>query len=122
MAKFRTVIITFYGMMIGLAYAAILAIAFPRSVIITVILSVIVVAIFSLYSIRLAKFSEMPNWRLALLMPLIPFAMLGGIIAFGFIFVNNALIPWRLMPLDPAETAHALRLSDGSRRCTNTPT
>jgi phosphate/sulfate permease len=77
---------TLYGTIIGLAYIAALAIAWPLSIILTVVLAVVVVGIFSYYGNRLPKAAKMSDWQLLVAIPLVPFAILGGIIAFGFLF------------------------------------
>jgi hypothetical protein len=83
----RTTLLTLYGMVIGVTYIAVLAIAFPSSIYFTIILSIIVIAIFSFFGNQLAKTSGMSNRKILFLMPLIPFALLGGIIGFGFMFL-----------------------------------
>lgn len=91
----RTTLFTLYGILIGFAYSAIVAIVFPLSIIVTITLSSVVMAAFSYYSDHLAKDSQMSNWQFAFLLPLIPFAMLGGILGIGFFFcIIGAAVPF----------------------------
>lgn len=87
----RRTLFTLYGMGIGLAYVAVLQIAWQLSVILAVILGVVVVALFSYYSNRLPTAAEMSDWQLLVAIPLLPFAMLGGIVAFGIIILAMAV-------------------------------
>jgi hypothetical protein len=104
----RRVLFTLYGMVIGLAYITILSIAVPDSLILTAILSLIVL-VFLLIVVAAKKKAKMSYLQLLILIPLLPFALLGDIIAFGFIFLVVAF----LWPIS------AIRAANRNRRFCN---
>ena len=75
-----------------MAYFAVLAIAWPLSAVLIAIISIVVVAAFSYFRNRLPKAAEMSDWQSFVAIPLFPFALLGGMIGFGFILLFAAVM------------------------------
>ena len=68
----RTALFTLYGTAIGMAYFAVLAIAWPLSAVLTAIISIVVVAAFSYFRNRLPKAAEMSDWQSFVAIPTFP--------------------------------------------------
>jgi hypothetical protein len=114
---FRRTLFTLYGMGIGLAYiAAVLAIAWPPSLILTALLGVVVVAMFGYYGNRLPKAAEMSDWQILVAMPLLPFAMFGAMIGFAFILLVIVVVwPYAAIRWTVAERRFRVAMKSKSR-------
>jgi hypothetical protein len=88
----RRTLFTLYGTAIGMVYVAVLANAWPLSAVLTAIISIAVVAAFSYFGNRLPKAAEMSDRQVLIAIPFFPFALLGGMIAFGFILFFMAVV------------------------------
>jgi hypothetical protein len=72
---------------IGLAYATIVAHRFATPAYLTVLLTIAIVAVFTYFGNHVSKVSGTSDWRILVLIPLIPAAMAGAIMAFGFVLL-----------------------------------
>ena len=105
----RRTLFTLYGMGIGLAYVAVLAIVWPLTAAVTVVLAIIVGAIFTYFGNRLPREARMSTWQLLVAIPLFPFAMLGGMIGIGFVLPVVGIV-WSYAAIKAAVAVRQFRM------------